>query len=278
MRKALAQNPNLLRTLLGLSFTLIFMLSYAVYGATISPSYYLYETDTNTTLHQEIEPTRIYQGDQNTTTWTWSVPANGANLTWVNLTATEVSNGAEVRLINGAGLFSHPLLGSVDADGFSCRESCQKNTSHSYIAEDGGDVRINALTSTNPARRSNGTVYAQTIEDAQVKAEQAIEYEHSPSLIRVEIIERGNRTTAPAMSITTVNEEFATIEPFSVDAATEFLWALAAVAGCFSMVLIPSFTVYWAANAKEKRDAVKLKQSEDDIENALGRESTSENE
>ena len=278
MRKALAQNPNLLRTLLGLSFTLIFMLSYAVYGATISPSYYLYETDTNTTLHQEIEPTRIYQGDQNTTTWTWSVPANGANLTWVNLTATEVSNGAEVRLINGAGLFSHPLLGSEDADGFSCRESCQKNTSHSYIAEDGGDVRINALTSTNPARRSNGTVYAQTIEDAQVKAEQAIEYEHSPSLIRVEIIERGNRTTAPAMSITTVNEEFATIEPFSVDAATEFLWALAAVAGCFSMVLIPSFTVYWAANAKEKRDAVKLKQSEDDIENALGRESTSENE
>lgn len=274
----MAQNPNLLRTLLGLSFTLIFMLSYAVYGATISPSYYLYETDTNTTLHQEIEPTRIYQGDQNTTTWTWSVPANGANLTWVNLTATEVSNGAEVRLINGAGLFSHPLLGSEDADGFSCRESCQKNTSHSYIAEDGGDVRINALTSTDPARRSNGTVYAQTIEDAQVKAEQAIEYEHSPSLIRVEIIERGNRATAPAMSITTVNEEFATIEPFSVDAATEFLWALAAVAGCFSMVLIPSFTVYWAANAKEKRDAVKLKQSEDDIENALGRESTSENE
>ena len=45
MRKALAQNPNLLRTLLGLSFTLIFMLSYAVYGATVSPSYYLYETE-----------------------------------------------------------------------------------------------------------------------------------------------------------------------------------------------------------------------------------------
>ena len=158
MRKALAQNPNLLRTLLGLSFTLIFMLSYAVYGATVSPSYYLYDTDAETTVHDGIEPTRIYQEDQNMTTWTWSVPANGANLTWVNLTAAEVSNGAEVRLINGAGLFSHPLLGTADADGFSCRESCQKNNSHSYIAEDGGDVRINALTSTDPARRSNGTV------------------------------------------------------------------------------------------------------------------------
>ena len=36
--------------------------------------------------------------------------------------------------------------------------------------------------------------------------------------------------------------------------------------------------MYWAANAKEKRDAVKLKESEDDIENALGRESISEKE
>ena len=49
MQKALAQNPNLLRTLLGLSFTLIFLLGYAVYGAT-GPSYYVYETETRTTL------------------------------------------------------------------------------------------------------------------------------------------------------------------------------------------------------------------------------------
>ena len=45
MKKALAQNPNLLRTLIGLSVTLIFMLSYAVYGATVSPSVYIYQTE-----------------------------------------------------------------------------------------------------------------------------------------------------------------------------------------------------------------------------------------
>ena len=45
MKKALAQNLNLLRTLIGLSLTLIVLLSYAVYGTTISPSYYIYETD-----------------------------------------------------------------------------------------------------------------------------------------------------------------------------------------------------------------------------------------
>lgn len=276
MRKALAQNPNLLRTLLGLSFTLIFMLSYAVYGATVSPSYYLYDTDSTLTTHENIEPVRIYQEDTNTTTWTWSVPANGANLTWVNLTAVELSNGAEVRLINGAGLFSHQKLGVDGADGFSCRDSCQKNTTHSIIVEEGGEISIIALTSTDPARRSNGTVYAQTEAGAKEKALDAIEYEHSPSLIRVEIIEKGNRSTAPAMTITTVNEAFASIGPFSVDAATEFLWALAAVVGCFSMVLIPSFTVYFAANAKEKRDAVRLAASEQDINEALGQQNEDE--
>ena len=49
MRKALAQNPNLLRTLLGLSFTLIFMLSYAVYANTIDTAYYTYTTEATTT-------------------------------------------------------------------------------------------------------------------------------------------------------------------------------------------------------------------------------------
>lgn len=55
MKKALAQNPNLLRTLIGLSLTLIFMLSYAVYGATVSPSYYIYQTEATNTEFDEIE-------------------------------------------------------------------------------------------------------------------------------------------------------------------------------------------------------------------------------
>lgn len=101
------------------------------------------------------------------------------------------------------------------------------------------------------------------------KARNAIEYTHSPSLVRIEIIETGNRTTAPTTTITTVNEAFATLKPFSVDTATEFMWALAAVVGCFSMVLVPSFTVYFAANAKEKRDAVRLANSEKEVEEAL---------
>ena len=54
------------------------------------------------------------------------------------------------------------------------------------------------------------------------------------------------------VTLTQVNEELGGVEQFEIDAATEFMWALAAVIGCFSMILVPSFTVYWAAQAKQK--------------------------
>ena len=44
MRKALSQNPNMLRTIVGLGMTLILILSYAVYSATLDSGYYLATT------------------------------------------------------------------------------------------------------------------------------------------------------------------------------------------------------------------------------------------
>ena len=38
--------------------TLIVLLSYAVYGATISPSYYIYETDATDTVFEDVEARR----------------------------------------------------------------------------------------------------------------------------------------------------------------------------------------------------------------------------
>jgi hypothetical protein len=58
--------------------------------------------------------------------------------------------------------------------------------------------------------------------------------------------------------VTQVNEELSNIEKFEIDAATELMWALAAVIGCFSMVLVPSFTIYFAARAKQKKLEVRL--------------------
>jgi hypothetical protein len=272
MRKALAQNPNLLRTLLGLSFTLIFILAYAVYGATVSPSYYLYQTDSETTIHSLGDSESIYDSDDNTTTWYWNIPADGVNLTWVNLTATELSDDSIVKLINVGGLYSNRLLGVEDADKFSCETSCYQNTTHEAISEDGEDVSIFSMTTTEPGRRNNGTVYAKSLEHATEKAREVIDYTHSPSSIRVEIIEKGDRQTSPTINLTTVNEDFLEIEVFSIDAGTEFLWSLAAVIGCFSILLIPSFGLYFASRAKEKKNELKLKLAEESVDIGLEEE------
>lgn len=284
MKKALAQNPNLLRTLIGLSLTLIFMLSYAVYGATVSPSVYIYKTEptvneyTASSADEEVE--RTYDAEDNTTTWAWQVIANDANLTWVNVTATELSSGAMLRVTNVAMLYSHELLGSTYTlenpleEEFSCADLCDYAPVHERISEEGGTLEFHALTSVDPARRSNGSVFAADLAEAESKARAAIEYTHSPSILRIEIVESGNRTTEPSISAETVNEEFASIAVFSVDATTEFLWALAAVVGCFSMVLIPSFTVYFAARAKEKRDEAKLELAKNEVDTYINESET----
>lgn len=276
MKKALAQNPNLLRTLIGLSLTLIFMLSYAVYGATVSPSVYIYQTEPTVDVYdasvadQNIE--RTYDAEENTTTWAWQVIADDSNLTWVNVTATDLAPGAVLRVTNVAKLYSHELLGNTYnlqnplEEEFSCADLCDHASVHERTSEEGGTIEFHALTSVDPARRSNGSVFAADLAEAEQKSRAAIEYKHSPSILRIEIIEEGNRTTQPSISAETVNEAFSSVAVFSVDAATEFLWALAAVVGCFSMVLIPSLTVYFAARAKEKRDEAKLELAKSQVE------------
>lgn len=269
MQKALAQNPNLLRTLLGLSFTLIFMLAYAVYGATISPSYYLYTTETETTVNENVEPVKLYDDDTNETNWRWTFTADGDNLTWVNVTAGGLSKNAVVKLTNSAGLYSHSKLGDPDAEGFACEDSCYLNNTHEITSENGGDDAIISMTTTDPGRRNNGTVYAKSLDEAESKAREIVEYFHTPAVIIVEITEAGNKSTAPSVSLVTVNEDFADISVFSVDAGTEFLWAIAAVVGCFSMILIPSFTVYFAARAKERKNELKLQKAEQVVDDSV---------
>ena len=267
MKKALAQNPNLLRTLIGLSLTLIFMLSYAVYGATVSPSYYIYETEATNTEFNEIELDK--QVIDNETYWTTVLDVDAQNLTWVNMSIDDLASGAIIKLSNTAKLYSHQFLGVEDAKAtvngdkvdFRCSEHCQHSDTIEVESED-SSIELRSLTSTNPARRSNGTVYADSIEEAEQEARKEIDHLHgSPQLI-IEIKEPGDKSVQPVIVIHTVNEEFSSIEVYSIDAATEFLWALAAVVGCFSMVLIPSFTVYFAARAKDKKREEKLKLGE----------------
>jgi hypothetical protein len=263
MKKALAQNPNLLRTLIGLSLTLIFLLSYAVYGATVSPSYYIYQTESTDTEYNDFDLDK--QVINNETYWTSVVEIDAQNLTWVNMSIEDLATGAIIKLSNTAKLYSHQFLGVEDAevtvDGekvdFRCSEHCQFSDTIEVEADD-SSIELRSLTSTDPARRSNGTVYADDIQEAENEARNEIEYLHGSTQLILQIVEPGNKSIQPIITIQTVNEEFSSIEVYSIDAATEFLWALAAVVGCFSMVLIPSFTVYFAARAKDKKREQKL--------------------
>lgn len=255
MRKALAQNPNLLRTLLGLSFTLVFFLSYAVYGATVDSTYFVYSNDVEES-EMELEllsNSTLQRSGETWTTWTWEFTSEGANLTWINASILNSPSDGEIRLLNtGDGYWSHTDLGNPDAELFSCAELCFKNGSHTSIIFE-GEAKVTGLTHYDPARRDGGTVRAADLEEAMVFAGREISYDHGDNVWQIIVQLQGEHSEVPQVSATTVNEAFGDIEQFELDPATELVWALAAVIGCFAMVLVPSFSVYFAANAKRNK-------------------------
>jgi len=264
MRKALAQNPNLLRTLLGLSFTLIFMLSYAVYANTIDTAYYTYTTEATTTTQSSDEGMtfeREYDGEDSTTTWSSNVTIDRNNLTWVNVTAQELAPGATLTVFDAAGLWTHSLLGVEDATDFSCTEDCQRNQSTTLDEQD-GDAVYHGLAVTEPGARSNGTVVAESQEQAEEMAAEIVNNRHGSAVLRVTIVEPGNRSTTPTLAIEMVNEELGPVVPFTVDVASEFVWALTAVFACFAIVLLPAFAIYAVSRRRERADEAKLAEAE----------------
>ena len=264
MRKALAQNPNLLRTLLGLSFTLIFMLSYAVYANTIDTAYYTYTTEpTTTTQSSDAGMTfeRQYDESSSTTTWSSNVTIDRNNLTWVNVTAQELAPGATLTVFDAAGLWTHSLLGVEDAKDFSCAEDCRLNET-TTLEEYEGVADYHGLAVTEPGARSNGTVVAESQEQAEDMAAEIVNNRHGSAVLRVTIVEPGNRSTTPSLSIEMVNEELGPVTPFTVDVASEFVWALTAVFACFAIVLLPAFAIYAVSRRRERADEARLAEAE----------------
>jgi len=264
MRKALAQNPNLLRTLLGLSFTLIFMLSYAVYANTIDTAYYTYTTEPTTSSQSsdgEMNFERQYDESSSTTTWSSNVTIDRNNLTWVNVTAQELAPGATLTVFDAAGLWTHSLLGDDDAKDFSCAEDCQFNET-TTLEESEGIADYHGLAVTEPGARSNGTVVAESQEQAEEMAAEIVNNRHGSAVLRVTIVEPGNRSTTPSLTIEMVNEELGPVTPFTVDVASEFVWALTAVFACFAIVLLPAFAIYAVSRRRERADEAKLAEAE----------------
>ena len=80
-----------------------------------------------------------------------------------------------LRVTNVAKLFSHELLGTTYSlqnpleEEFSCADLCEHATTHERLSDEGGTLEFHALTSVDPARRSNGSVFASDIAEQNPK-------------------------------------------------------------------------------------------------------------
>ena len=135
------------------------------------------------------------------------------------------------------------------------------------LDEEDGLAIYHGLAVTEPGARSNGTVVAESQEEAESMASSIVNNRHGSAILRITIIEPGNRSTTPALSIEMVNEALDEVQPFTVDVASEFIWALTAVFACFAIVLLPAFAIYAVSRRREQANEARLAEAEaeDDV-------------
>ncbi|MDP6906687.1 MAG: hypothetical protein QF440_04650 [Candidatus Thalassarchaeaceae archaeon] len=260
MKKALAQNPNMLRTMIGLGLTLILILSYAVYSATIDSAYYYYHT-----TNEEVEPEVTDQGlSESNTTQTWTFTTT-LPTTWMNVSFIELKEGDILTLsVSDGEWYHHEMLGSDEAETFSCIEVddgyeesniCSKSQSHSLDVLETGSVIFRGIVSPNLPISGLGSLYADSLEEAENKSLDLIN-EHSGTRIWTITVESDSEINAVALvpEVEFTQHELTKVEPFTVDPVTEMIWSVAALVGCFGMVLIIPLIAYVASLAKERKE------------------------
>ncbi len=266
------QNPNMIRTLLLLSFTLIFLLAYAVYGATSNSGYYLYESEKNTTSPElsVIGNSPDYQNGK--TVWLWEFETSTTNLTWINISVSGAAENSVLKVINIDGNFwSHPELGDALNSDTNCADrikkdgeyvwvsiDCQVGSTHTMVLENGNGNFI-SLSHPDPALRDGGTVRAETYESALLEVNSTFNKTHQSKLWQISIEVDGNHTEKnPLVGVNYVNEEIISVELFEIDAVTEMLWSMAALIGCFMILLVPAFLIYFISQNSTKNERKEL--------------------
>ena len=261
MKKALAQNPNMLRTMIGLGLTLILILSYAVYGATIDSSYYYYHTSNEGIDHDVMD-----QGleDENKTQ-SWSFSTNRST-TWLNVSMAGVEQGDTISISVSDGVwYHHEMLGEKDAERFSCRQTdesafeeyniCTASQVHSVTVEEAGNITFRGIVSPELPMGGLGSLFADSLAEAEADSAALISA-HNGTRIWTIVLESSDDIHPDEYSpyVQTTVHELVEVEPFEVNPVTEMMWSIAALIGCFSLALVIPLTIYFAARAKEKRE------------------------
>ena len=276
MKKALAQNPNMLRTMIGLGLTLIAILSYAVYGATIDSSYYMYHTSNDSVEH---EPNDQGLSEENTTQiWTFTT---NRSTTWLNVTIDGVEQDDTISVGVSDGVwYYHEMLGEEDAERFSCRQTddqafeeynvCTAAQVHSITAEESGLMTIRGIVSPELPMGGLGSLYADSLEEAEEDASELVSA-HNGTRVWTITLESSDEIHPSEYSplVQSTSHELELVEPFKINPVTEMLWTISALIGCFSIALVIPLTIYFAARAKERREEsirqAALEQTSDDL-------------
>ena len=275
------QNPNMIRTLLLLSFTLIFLLAYAVYGASSNSGYYVYESEQNSTSPElsAIGTNPIYQNGK--TVWIWEFETNTNNLTWINVSVEGGVENSILKVINIDGNFwSHPELGDALNTDTNCADrikkdgeyvwvtiDCQVGSTHTMSLENGNGNFI-SLSHPDPALRDGGTVRSDDYESGLAEVNSIFNRTHESKSWQISIEVEGDHTEVnPSVEVSYVNDKIISVELFKIDAVTEMLWSMAALIGCFMILLVPAFLVYFISqnSTRNERKELELALEQDKI-------------
>ena len=150
MKKSLAKNPNMLRTMIGTGLVLVLILSYAVYSNTLDSEYYGYKTS------NESETIDLQSNEEGKADWYFT---SKEAITWINVTIGGVEQESSKLIIQASGVewYYSSLLGIEGADFFNCEdggfsevsESCIRASVHEILIDDGSTQVIHGRVSLN---------------------------------------------------------------------------------------------------------------------------------
>ena len=255
----------MLRTIIGLGLTLVLILSYAVYSATLDSAFYLAET-TNTEVSMDI--------DADPSNGTYYFETSSA-ITWLNITIDNSPVGTILEVSSLGGVWwHHPNLGGVHDDNtpFQCFspdtsdyeglvEHCSKSSIHSIDVDSQIEEFRGILSQDLPLSGS----WAFVAENSTHANEIANETVNDSILNRTWVVRMiddegsASNTSGMGLSVSVVHHEILDVSPYRIDPFTEMIWGMTALIGCFGIVLILPTALYIAASAKSKKDATSLK-------------------
>ena len=91
---------------------------------------------------------------------------------------------------------------------------------------------------------------------------------HQSKSWQISIEVEGDHTEVnPSVGVSYVNEKIISVELFKIDAVTEMLWSMAALIGCFMILLVPAFLVYFISqnSTRNERKELELALEQDKI-------------